>query len=319
MGEKETYLKTQQVADALGVSVSTIKRWVDSGDLKAIRTLGKHRLVPLTDAVAFAKRQELPVTGLEKLKTTNTTETTNDQIVLNDSVRENLVDLLKAGRTREATDRIVEVSKSGISAVSLADDLIRPVMERVGHSWMVGAWDVYEEHQASLAVASALTSLIGKLPAGGNGPNAPVAVGATPEGDFYQIPLHLGELVLREAGWDVRNLGSNLPLKSLARAVHDYRPSLVFLSVSYLADPGRFLRDYQNFFEETSKVGAAVMLGGRALSLDLRARLVYASFGERMSHLAEFARRVRPSSLAPSSNRSGSTSSAPTPTPERDA
>ena len=30
MAESETYLKTQQVADALGVSVSTIKRWVDA-------------------------------------------------------------------------------------------------------------------------------------------------------------------------------------------------------------------------------------------------------------------------------------------------
>lgn len=318
MGEKETYLKTQQVADALNVSVSTIKRWVDSGELKAIRTLGKHRLIPLSDAVAFARRQELPVAGLENLKTTNTTDPSNGQIVLNDAVREGLVDLLKDGRIREAVDRIVEVHRSGVDGVTLADDLIRPVMERVGHSWMVGAWDVYEEHQASLAVATALTRLIGKMPATG-GPNAPVAVGATPEGDFYQIPLHLGELVLREAGWDVRNLGSNLPLKSLARAVHDYRPSLVFLSVSHIPDPARFLRDYQNFFEDTSKVGAAVMLGGRALNLDLRARLVYASFGERMSHLAEFARRVRPSSFAPSSNRSGSTSSAPTSTPERDA
>ena len=31
----ETFLKTQQVAEALGVSVSTIKRWVDIGALAA--------------------------------------------------------------------------------------------------------------------------------------------------------------------------------------------------------------------------------------------------------------------------------------------
>ncbi len=318
MGDRETYLKTQQVADALGVSVSTIKRWVDSGELKAVRTLGKHRLIPLTDAIGFARRQDLPTTSLEKLKATGPAAAINDQIVLNEATRDELLGLLKDGRTREATQRIVDIGKSGVGAVALADDLIRPVMERIGHSWMVGAWDVYEEHQASLAVAAALNELIGKMPAGG-GPNAPVAVGATPDGDFYQISLQLGELVLREAGWDVRNLGSNLPLKSLARAVHDYRPNLVFLSASYIADPARFLRDYQTFFENTTKVGAAVMLGGRALSLDLRARLIYASFGERMSHLAEFARRVRPSSLAASMSRSGSTSSAPTPMPERDA
>ena len=55
-----THLKTQQVARALGVSVSTIKRWVDTGELGATRTVGKHRLIPVAEAVQFARDRGLP-------------------------------------------------------------------------------------------------------------------------------------------------------------------------------------------------------------------------------------------------------------------
>ncbi len=37
------------------------------------------------------------------------------------------------------------------------------------------------------------------------------------------LPSLLGELLLREMGWGVRNLGVNLPLASLANAALNYQ------------------------------------------------------------------------------------------------
>ena len=51
------------------------------------------------------------------------------------------------------------------------------------------------------------------------------------------------------------------------------------------------MREYQSFYEIAIGAGAAVILGGRALVPDLRSRLVYAGFGDRMAHFEEFARR----------------------------
>lgn len=42
------YLSTQEIALLLGVSPATIRRWTDSGKLEAIRSLGGHRMFPLS-------------------------------------------------------------------------------------------------------------------------------------------------------------------------------------------------------------------------------------------------------------------------------
>jgi methanogenic corrinoid protein MtbC1 len=107
-------------------------------------------------------------------------------------------------------------------------------------------------------------------------------------------------------GWEVRNLGVNLPLRSLANATLEYRPKLVFLSVNYLRDESRFLREYAAFHETASSVDTAVIVGGQALDEDLRSKMIYTAHGDRMVHLAEFARR-----LAPPASHSGSRQPSP--------
>jgi hypothetical protein len=38
--------------------------------------------------------------------------------------------------------------------VALAEQLVRPVMKRIGRSWMVGAMDICQKHQATHLLAS---------------------------------------------------------------------------------------------------------------------------------------------------------------------
>ena len=278
----EPYLKTQQVADELGVSVSTVKRWVDSGTIRAARTAGKHRLIPLSEAVRLAREQGLPEARIEGLEG-----------VAEDGMVGFLDQLLRDGRFHEAGKLIHSLYSSGRTAVELADQVIGPLMARIGHAWMVGALDVYQEHQATQTVASAVRGLIDRV-ALRQSNSGPLAIGGTPEGDPYVLPGLLGELLLNEQGWQVHNLGINLPMPSFAQATLRYRPRLVFISVNYLGNEDQFVREYQAFHESATSVGAAVILGGRALGPDLRSQLVYASYGDRMAHLAEFVRTISP-------------------------
>src|SRR5262249_41626477 len=49
-------LTSGEVATALGVGASTVKRWTDTGELKCVKTLGKHRRFAKAEVDAFAKR-----------------------------------------------------------------------------------------------------------------------------------------------------------------------------------------------------------------------------------------------------------------------
>ncbi len=281
----ETYLKTRQVADGLGVSVSTIKRWVDSGAMEATRTMGRHRLVLLSGALEFARRENFSLAGLLSLSASPNDRETDQQ------VQADLLDALKKGATGEACRLIFSAHQSGRGADGLADRVIQPVMAAIGRAWMVGSCDIYQERQATQIITLALNELVNRSSRAMVN-NRPLALGASIEGDHYCLPGILGELVLREVGWDIRNLGCNLPLRSFARAIRDHKPRLAYLPVSHLADRSEFLRDYAYVYEAATLADSAIILGGRALDRDLRSKLIHASFGDRMVHLAEFARRL---------------------------
>src|SRR5689334_19339932 len=120
----EPYLKTQRVAKALGVSVSTVKRWVDSGMIQAARTVGRHRLIPFSEALRLAREQGFPEANLQVLAGLS-----SDRPEFSGDEPATLLERwLREGKSAEAKNLVHSLYHSGFGAVSLADDVIRPVM-----------------------------------------------------------------------------------------------------------------------------------------------------------------------------------------------
>jgi methanogenic corrinoid protein MtbC1 len=174
---------------------------------------------------------------------------------------------------------------------TLADDVISPVMERVGHDWETEKIDVWQEHRGTLLVAAALFDLHAEISRRAER-HRPIALGGAPEGDPYVLASLLAQLVLLDAGWEAVNLGPNTPLDGLAGAIRQLRPRLVWLSVSHLADSPRFARNYRALHAAANKAGAAIVVGGRALIEPIRSQLHYTSHGDGLTHLAALARTL---------------------------
>jgi excisionase family DNA binding protein len=298
IADNSPYLSTVQAAEALGVSVSTVKRWVDEGVLPAHRTAGGHRKLLRVEVVALARQGDLPRGDLAALSAASPRD--EDQLL--EMTATALLDALRRGRGTEVSAIIRRAYNLGVAIESLADRVIAPVMVKLGQDWENAQIDVWEEHRGTQLCAAALYDLKDELETRAER-NRPVAVGGAPEGDPYLLPTLLAQLVLLDAGWDAVQLGPNTPLPSLANAVRELRPRLLWLSVSYLEDVPRFIRTYKDFYRVAEREGVAVALGGKGLVASVRSAIPYTTHGDGLSHLAAFARVLHPRPKPPRRGR----------------
>jgi len=200
---------------------------------------------------------------------------------------------LRDGQGDEARSIIRSAYGSGVAVETLADEIIAPAMKKLGHDWETSRIDVWQEHRGTQLCAAALYDLKEDLETRAE-KNRPVAVGGAPEGDPYLLSTLLAQYVLLDAGWEAVNLGPNTPLASLAKAVKELRPRLLWLSVSYLENREAFIEGYRALYRVAERQGVAVAAGGQALQESLRSAIPYTTYGDGLSHLAAFARTLHP-------------------------
>jgi len=292
------YVSTAQVAEALGVGVTTVKRWVDGGILPAHRTAGGHRKLLLADVLRLVRQGSFPNQNLGPLLGAGKYHG-NPNIK---DLEQKLFVALEGGDADTARALIHGAYHRGLPLENLADQVISPVMHRIGHDWEKGKIDVFHEHRGSQLCAAALHGLMTRVSSSAAG-HRPLALGGAPEKDPYVLTSLLAELVLRDCGWKVVNLGPNTPLASFRTALAELRPKLLWLTVSYLEDAEQFLTEYKHLYTYAKSQGVPVAVGGQALTDALRAAMPYTTFGDGLTHLAAFARTLLPGPTPPQRGR----------------
>lgn len=277
-------LTPKQVAKAIGVSESSLKRWCDKGVIPIVRTAGGHRRLPLSGVLAFLQRSghelaDPSVLGLPS--SVGRGERTLDRAA------EQLVQGLIAGHENVCRQVLFDLFIAGRSLSAIGDDVISPAFERIGDLWDCGDVEVYQERRSCEICLHVLSELRTAVLAPDE--HAPLAMGGTPEGDFYQLPTALIELVLRQGGWRAVSLGSSLPAATLSAAIRTHRPRLFWLSASHVADEAALVACVHSVYESAAEVGTALAVGGRSLTESLRKRLVYATHCDTLRQLEAFA------------------------------
>lgn len=291
MAARQPQYSPKQLAEALLVSESSVKRWCDGGAIATVRTLGGHRRVTLDGLQQFLSQTGRTLPYPEALGLPNLASQREQSIPGSENLEQQAFrDALAAGD--ESTCRAILQARiaCGSTRTEAAEDLVTDAMQGIGTSWQCRELDIYQERRGCDICMRLINELRASIPPMGGG--APVAIGGAPEGDPYQLPSALVELALREVGWNATSLGNNVPLESFQQAAHDCKPRLVWLSVSAIADPPMFIARVNRLAEQLGE-NVPLLVGGRGLSDTIRPRLRYTAHCDSLRQLVELAAMMR--------------------------
>ena len=256
-----------QIAEIMGVNVSTVKRWTDAGKLKCYQTIGGHRKFHLKDLTAFiAKNKNLNTAiNLEFLigknkKLHEAITDSNINYIINYSYK-----VLKAGEKNKFSLLMTSLSLKNYSFISIFDDLIVPLLHLIGEKWENNQLSISEEHLASNILINYLSNINFNYKINKEKYNA---FCFTLENDEHELPLHMGEIILNQIG-TVRtyNLGPNLPIRDFLKFSEEVTPHIILISIIYYKDAAKVKSQIKELYERISPKDTHIFLKGAGAQL----------------------------------------------------
>ena len=292
MPAQQPQFSPKQVAAALSASESSVKRWCDQGAIPTIRTVGGHRRITLDGLQEFLRKTNRGLESPQALGLPIAKPKKGGLVPGGDDPDQQLFRNALARGDEDTCRRVIwKRVRGGDVRSEVAGYLVTDAMHGFGQAWNCDQLDAYQERRGCDICIRLINELRADLPPISD--SAPIAIGGAPEGDPYQLPTALVELALREAGWNAVSLGSNLPTDSFLQAILDYQPQLVWLSVSTVTDPVAFVAD-QNRLAEHINDDISLLVGGRALTPELRPKLRYTAHCEGLRNLVDLAAMINP-------------------------
>lgn len=260
-------LTPRELAQAIGVSESSVKRWVDDGAIQATKTAGGHRRIPIQEAVRFIRESQSVLVRPELLGLSDITSIA-DTFPTHGEETESLFRYLKEGAGEEVKGLLLTLYLNGLSVAQIIDGPLRGAMDRLGELWAHDEEGIFVEHRATEIAIQSVMRLRSVLPR--SSPRATAVGGAVP-GDVYRLPTLSAATVLEAAGLEAVNLGPNVPIHSLEIAADRVDAKLVWLSVSSHEVPTGLAREIQEFAGRLALHRVPLVVGGRnASALRLR-------------------------------------------------
>ncbi len=255
----------RQVAQAIDMSESSLKRWCDQGLIPTVRTAGGHRRLPVNGVLTFLRNSGYQLIHPELLGLPpSTTGGKNRKLQIE---RDRLAQALQAGDEPVCTEVVMNLYLAGISMSTIADDVFTPIFTAIRQQHATDPATCYHERRSCEICHRVLYEVRRAMPE--LSPTAPVAIGGTLEGDYYTLGSSLAELVLRELGWRSCSLGSSLPFLSLRQAVCDMRPKLVWMNVAEIPSVEAFRSGFHSLKQTALENGITIVCGGKGITSEV--------------------------------------------------
>jgi len=200
-----------EAARRLKVHYMTVYRYVRSGRLPARQEDGEWKvLVSDIQAFAAARKQRPTRSGTGKAKH-------GSRPAADWSGR--FEQCLVAGDESGAENLLDDALASGHDLFSLYLEVVSPALVAIGERWHRGELQIHEEHRASTIVARLFARVSGRF--AHRGPSRGTVVIGGPSGERHALGLTMVADLLRSRGWNVSDIGTDVPAASFATAVRN--------------------------------------------------------------------------------------------------
>lgn len=289
-------LSPRELAEAIGVSESSLKRWVDEGRLEVTRTEGGHRRIALSEAVRYIRRSGSRIVNPVALGLADVTNLPPNQLERPESADQPLVDAIVGGQAALARGLVAAMYIGGRSVSEICDGPIARAMHFVGDLWKHSEKGILIEHRATDTSAQSLNLLRSLIKPAAS--DAPLATGCTPAGDPYILTSMMASVTLCAEGWREENLGADVPLDLMAAAAREREASLVWVSVCMEQSSQKLAGQLLTLATDLQSISCPLAVGGRMLPP--RPMLVGDNLHviSNMSELAAFARGLQTANSA---------------------
>ena len=279
---------TRKIAQALGVSEASIKRWCDKGHMRFERTPGGHRRIPFDSVVSFLREGDHRLVKPELLDlpaTVGKTEWTLQR------ARDQYRDALLAGDELCCRQIIFSLYLAEHSLADIFDHVIARAFHDLGSRWQHGSAEIYQERRGVEITRQVLYRLKQALPTGQD--DRPLAIGATLADDPFHLSGLMPELVLADTNWHAEFYGINLPSPTLINAIQTIKPKLFWISVSAFESKQSFISNYNPIWQAAQDSKVTMVLGGQKLTDNLRQDIKCSAYCDNMNQLNELAVLLR--------------------------
>lgn len=145
------------------------------------------------------------------------------------STLEDLKTAVINGKRKDVKIIVPELLESGIEPTSLLQDALIPAMAIVGERFKNNEVFVPEMLVSARAMKQAMAIIEPKLLEAGISPEYTAVIG-TVEGDLHDIGKNLVATMWKGTGFDVIDLGVNVPAAKFLEAIDEHKPQIVGLS-----------------------------------------------------------------------------------------
>jgi methanogenic corrinoid protein MtbC1 len=208
-----------------------------------------------------------------------------------DELLDGLYDAVLSGDHERAVAITQEGLGSEIEPTALLFDAMIPALEEVGQRFESGEVFLPEMLIAANALQSAMTILRPMISASGVETIGRFVMG-TVAGDIHDVGKKLCDVMLEGAGFEVIDLGINVPGQAFVDAIRDLRPDVVGMSAFLTTTALEFERNVELIVQAGLRDQVKILIGGAPVDQAMADRVGADGYAPDASSAVRLAKRV---------------------------